>query len=230
MSEERWGWRFAVGWRAAIACLMVAYFVIRLVIAWKILVLQDGPDVFWMFFGEISRRCFANRDDRSDRQFASFVSEGQGAPWSWPVRLLAWIAAGVLCVDVPRDHLLLPALVHITIAGVQAAWPLAWAPDILPRTARHTSRGSSALRRRASSPFSASCGVCSGSFRSGGDRAHGNGSAWGVRLAASLAITVLMAGRIAFVEVPSITPLLAAEIHVPKPQRLVAPPCLRQCW
>ena len=53
-SEERWGWRFAVVWRFAIAGLMVAYFVARLFIAWKILVLQDGPDVFWMFFGQIS--------------------------------------------------------------------------------------------------------------------------------------------------------------------------------
>ena len=35
-SEERWGLRFATAWRLGVACLMGAYFVVRLLVTWKV--------------------------------------------------------------------------------------------------------------------------------------------------------------------------------------------------
>jgi len=45
---------------------------------------------------------------------------------------------------------------------------------------------------------------------------------WGVLLAASLATTIVLSVRIALVEVPDITPALAADIHMPRLHQLVA--------
>ena len=61
--EERWGWRFAVAWRLAIACLMVAYFVVRLLVTWKILAFNDGDNLsIWGFFGgDVATRSCSSR-------------------------------------------------------------------------------------------------------------------------------------------------------------------------
>ena len=60
-----------------------------------------------------------------------FARKGERRSWSWAVELLGYIAAAVLCVILLMDYFVIAVLVHITIVGIQAAWPLKFAPDYL---------------------------------------------------------------------------------------------------
>ncbi len=219
-SENRWGWRFAVAWRLAITSLVVACFLARFLVTWKVLSFDDGPNLVMIPWQEIYEAlllvCLIVAIASSPR----FAAKAGERPWSWPVRLLAWVAAGLSCVILLKDYVMIPALVHITIAGIQASFPARFSADVLATSdpkqlvwfVRITTLGVAAIL--------VSCGLLrlvSVRWWQGVQQRVCLGAIFGV----SLAITIVLAGRIVLVEVPSITPILAAQTYMPSLHRLV---------
>jgi hypothetical protein len=57
-SDERWGWRFAALWRAAVVSLLAGHYIIRLLLDRKLLVLPEAPDSFWRVDAELRDALF----------------------------------------------------------------------------------------------------------------------------------------------------------------------------
>jgi hypothetical protein len=219
--EERWGWRFAVAWRVAIACLMVAYFVVRLLVTSKVLALNDGSDITYvpvssrtmldavLFTSMIVAIASAPRFDR----------KGERRSWSWAIGLLGYVATALLCVFLLMSHFVVAVLVLITIVGIQAAWPLKFVPDFLATYGPAKVAWFFDVTTVGVVSVVVSCGLLRVLsiywWRGTRQRIY-----LGILLAASLTIMILLAGRIALVEVPEIAPILVANTPMPTSHRL----------
>ena len=220
-SEEHWGRRFAVAWRLVVICLMVASFFVRLLVQWKVLALDPGNDTARFYLGGMHDAVLLVAIIAAIASSPRPARRAERRWWSWAAELLGGIAACVLCAILLMDHVLIPLLVHITVANIEMAQPLrfssealaAYDPKRLARFFDVTTAGvvsvlvSCVLLRLLS--------LC-----------WWRGARWraclGVLLAASLTTTIMLSARIALVDVPDITPALAAEIHMPRPHHIVA--------
>ena len=202
--EERWGWRFAVVWRLAIACLMVGYFVVLLLVAWKFLVFHDGGNLSILGCSGVMLEAVLLISTivaiASSPRLRAGGADGRG-----PSDCSPGLPRACSCADLLRDQLLIAALVHITIAGIQAAWPLAWAPDYLATYGPAHVAWFLRITTLGVVSVLASGGLLSliaVRWRQGWTQRV----SLGVLLAASLATMALLAGRIALVEVPALRP------------------------
>jgi len=219
-SEERWGWRFAVAWRLAIACLMGVYFVVQLLIKWKVMVLDDGSNMsIWGFSAIMLEAVLLISMIVAIASAPRFTRRGAKRSWSWAVELLGYIASVILCAILLMDSSLVTVLVHMAIAGMTLASPLALAPDVLATYGSARIAWFFDVTTAGVVSVVVSCGLLRllsfRWWRGGRQRIYA-----GVLLAASLAITILLAGRIVLVEVPGISPILAANIVMPTPSQL----------
>jgi hypothetical protein len=142
-------------------------------------------------------------------------------PWSWTICIFRGVAIGVLFLVVLEERQVVAYLVHITIVGVLSAQPLLLEPDVVVAASRSrimlfyeiTSAGVVSLL--ASSILLWQISVW---WRTGGARRL----CLAAVLVASLAAMILITARIAVVEIPAISPLMAANISMPAPIQFAA--------
>ena len=222
--DERWGRRFAIVWRLAVCCLIVVWFTLRVHIGPKSLALSDDEDIVDMAF-------FTTRDMWNAVMLISIIAAVASSPriarprrhrpWTWALDLLGVIAACVLLVVILLDRLCLTALVHLTIVCILSAQPLKFEPDVVLAASRMRITQFYDITSAGVGFVLLSCvllRLLSCRWRPAG---------WkkvcvGVSCATSLAVMVLLAARIVVVEIPTITPVLAAHIYMPPPLQLAA--------
>jgi hypothetical protein len=134
-------------------------------------------------------------------------------PWSWVGDFLGFAVAAILGMAMVRDRSLVVNLVHVTIAGIGMAQP------------RNLSEGfASSSPRDFAHLFSiATAGIVAILVSCGLLRllSHYWWRGWrqraclGALLATGLAVMIAVAGKIGLVEIPRISPLMAAQITVP---------------
>ena len=221
-SEERWGWRFAVAWRLVVICLMVASFLVRLLVKWKVLALDPGDNVVSLFYlGGMHDAVLLTAMIIAISSLPCLAKRAERNWWSWAAELMVGIAACILGVIILKDHLVIPFLVHLTIVGIEMAQPLQFSSEAL--AAYDTKRLAWFFDVTTAGVVSVlvSC-VLLRLF----SLCWWRGVLWraclGVLLAASLTTTIVLSERIALVEVPDITPALAADIPMPKLHQMVA--------
>jgi hypothetical protein len=219
-SEERWGWRFAVAWRLVVMCLMVAYYLVRLLVKWKVLALDPGRDFIPQGVSGMHNAVLLTTMIVAIASSPRLTKRVSRRWWSWIAELLVGIAACILWAIILKDQLTIPALVHITIAGVEMAQPLQLSSEVLAAyDAKRLARFFDVTTAGVVSVLVSCVLLRLLSF------CWWRGVRWraclGVLLAASLATTIMLSGRIALVEVPDITPALAADIPMPRPHQWV---------
>jgi hypothetical protein len=220
-SEERWARRFTITWRLVVICLIAASFLVRLLVKWKILDLNTGRDYFSLSLCGIHDAVLLTAIIIAIASSPCLMKRMERRKWSWVLDLLGGVAACALCTIFAMDQALVPVLVHITISGIEMAGSpqfssealavynparLAWFFDIT--TMGVISVLSSCILLRLLSLLwwrRILWRVC-----------------LGVLLAASLTAMIVLSERIAFVEIPAISPALAAEISMPRAHLLVA--------
>ncbi len=220
--DQRWGWRFAFAWRLAVCCLIAAYFLDRWLITWQVLAINDRPDNAFVFVSsrEVCEAALLTLLIVAIASSPRFAKKGR-RPWSRAVDVLGVIAGGVIFVLLLVDRLVIPWLVHITINGIQNAWPLKFSADTMAAYSPARISRFFDITTMGVVSVLASCGLLrllSLWWRRGGPMR----TCLGLLLVASLIATILLAGRIALVEVPGVTPVLAATIFMPTPHQLVA--------
>ena len=134
-------------------------------------------------------------------------------PWSWAGDLLGFAAAAILGMAVVRDRMVIITLVHMTIAGIGMAQP----PSLGEGFASSSPRDFAHLFAVASAGIVAVLLSCSllRLLSHCWWRGRGQRVCLVALLAAGLAVTIAIAGRIGLVEIPRISPIMAAQITVP---------------
>jgi len=130
-SEERWGWRFAVAWRLVVVCLMVASFLVRVLVKWKALALDPGDSIGIFYLCGMHDAVLLIAMIIAIASSPRLAQRAERRWWSWAGELLVGIAACILCAIMVRDQLVIPVLVHITIAGIEMAQPLQFSSEAL---------------------------------------------------------------------------------------------------
>jgi hypothetical protein len=220
-SEERWGWRFAAFWRIAVAFLMVACLLVMPLVSWKVLVLDDPSAWLSLSSSELCQAILLLGLIVAVASAPQLASRPGHHRWSWPTRWLGWITAGVFCVIVLKDHLIVPAIVHMTLAEIELSWPLQVHFENL--AASSNPRDIAGLLHIATAGVVAVLFSCvllrllSLRWRRGGWQRF----CLGALTMAGLAASGAAAARIALADVPRITPMLAASISLPRPHQIV---------
>jgi hypothetical protein len=218
-SEERWGWRSAVAWRVAVACLMAANLVVGLLVAWRVVIFTEGPELYFASSRLMSNAVLLIALIIAIGSSPRLARRAERRPLSWAIELLGCAAAVVLCAIIVMDELLITVLVHITIVGIQSAWPPSVSADVIARSDPVDTAWLFRVTTAGVVSILWNCGLVrllSLAWWQGGRRRLYVGAA----LAASVASMVFLAGRIALVEIPYIAPILAANIPMPQPQQL----------
>ena len=149
-----------------------------------------------------------------------FARRGRQGQWSWVLDALGGIAVGAVFAVLLLDQLSIYALTHIIIVCMQMSWPLQCSADVLATASPARAARFFNVTTAGIVSVLASCVLLRLlAFRW---RAAGRlRVCLGALLAASLTVTVLLAGRVALVEVPGFSPIMAANIPMPT-HRLVA--------
>ncbi|MEN6407649.1 MAG: hypothetical protein ABFC77_14410 [Thermoguttaceae bacterium] len=220
-SEERWGWRFAIAWRVVVVCLMVAYFFIRLLVPWKVLAFNTGRDIVLPGIAEIHDAVLLTAMIVAVGSSLCFVTRAERRWWSWPGELLACVLACVLLAVTVRDQLLVPALVHITIAGIEMSQPLQFSSESL--AVYDTGRLVHFFDVTTAGVASVLVSLVLVRLLAWG---WPRGRRWRAGLTAMLVASVVVTGafsmKIALIEVPDITPALASRIPAPNLHEIMA--------
>jgi hypothetical protein len=211
--EERWGWRFAVGWRLAIACLISLCFVIHVLIATRFLLLDDERGIY-LSAAQVCRAVLLTALIVATASSPRLAPRPARRPWSWVGDILRFTLAAILAAAVVRERLLVVNLVHVTIAVIGMAQPR----DLCEGFASSNPRDFAHLFAVATAGIVAvlvSCGLLWLLARCWW-RGRAQRVSIAVLLVASLAVMIAIAGRIGLVELPRISPLMAAQITMPK--------------
>ena len=219
--DQRWGWRFALAWRLALCFLIGACFLLRLLFWLKILAVTNREDFLGVSSPEIWDAVLL-----TSLIAAIAGSRGLGRrkwrrPWSYAVAVFRGLAASALFLMVLEDRLIVPYLVHVTVVAVQLAQPLRYSMEVTIAASRTRVNQFHDIASAGAISVLVSCILLwrlSAWWRSPGRRTL----LLGVLLAASLTAMLLLTARIAVVEIPAISPLMAAYICVPLPPQLAA--------
>ncbi|MCE5266633.1 MAG: hypothetical protein LLG00_01935 [Planctomycetaceae bacterium] len=220
-SEERWAWRFAVAWRIAICCLIGIYFLFQLLVELGFLSLgereQTGVITSWQICDATLLISILTAAASSPR----LAQRRRPRKWSWAVDLLGGIAVAVLFTILLLDQMIVPAFGHIVVTGIQMAWPLDYSAGVLDAASPIREMRFFCVATAGVISVAMSCFL----VRLLAHRWHAAG--WQRVCVAtlsmtSLAATVLLAGRVALVEVPGFSPIMAANIPMPSPPLFVA--------
>lgn len=220
MPEERWGLRFAIAWRLAIACLIVAYFLVRLLVMWQALRFDDGRDSVWIPWRGLYDSLLLSAMIVAIGSSPRLVQRVRPRWWSRIVGLLVGIASGILSVGILLDSLLICVLVHIATVGIELAQPLQLSLDALTTYDAARMTRFFLVTTAGLVSLMTSYGLLrllSVQWRRAGRRR----AVLGGFLALSLSTLALLVGWIALVEFPAVSPFLAANIRIPKPHQLV---------
>lgn len=142
LADQRWGWRFAIFWRASVVCLFAGHYLLTILIEMGSLALpirtEDGipndetlnaivlDGIFCLLF-VIVLTSMPHESRKPSRSF-----------WSRIVGFAGTVAAFFLCIILWVDGAHIPCIVHVTILGIEAAQPLGYGlgrydPDALGR-------------------------------------------------------------------------------------------------
>ena len=220
-SEERWGWRFAVAWRLVVICLMIAHFFVRLLVNWQVLALNPGRDFISPGVSEMHDAVLLIAMIVAIASSPRLAKRAKRRWWSWTAELLVGSAACVLGAILLMEHFVIPVLVHVTIAGIEMAEPLQFSSEILAAYDAKRLTWFFNVTTAGVASVLVSCVLL---------RLLSlwwwRGARWraclGILFAASLTTTIVLSVRITLVEVPSITPALAADIPMPRLHQIVA--------
>jgi hypothetical protein len=219
-AEERWGHVFAIFWRLALCVLMAVGCVLPPLITSHVVVPNDGEDVEMVSSMDIWNAVLPISLIVAVASSPMLMRPGPRRPWSWVVALFGGAAGFVLFTLLLHDRLCITFLVHVTIAGIMAAAPLWCAEDAVTTYSHQRAVQFFDVTTAGVLAILASCALLwlfALRWREGGRRRAG----LGILLAASLAVMLALTLRIALVEVPGVTPILAANINVPTAWRLV---------
>ena len=220
-TEERWGWRFAIAWRLAACCLIATYFLDRWLVTWHILAINKNSENFSASPREMCEAGLLTVLIVAIASSPRLARRGRRGGWFWTVELLSGIAAAQLFMVLLADRLAISALVHIAITNVQIAQPGRSSADVPTACSAARTAKFFAVTTAGVVSVLVSCGLLRllslRWWRGGPGR-----TCLGVLLAASLIMMVLLAGKVALVEVPGITPILAANIFMPRSHQFVA--------
>jgi hypothetical protein len=219
---ERWGIRFDLAWRLAICLLIGTWFVIRVVVgsypiparAWDDDIVLVSCTQMWdalLIIAIISAVCGSLGLARGSHR----------RPWSWAVCVFRGFVATYLLLLLVDNLQIISYLVHITIVGILSALPLSFESDVVSAG----SRGRINLFYGVTSAAVISLVVSSillWQFSLRWRAARWQRVGVGVLLVASLAATVLLTTRIVLVEIPTISPVMAANIRMPRLLALAA--------
>jgi hypothetical protein len=219
--DDRWNRRFAVVWRLAICVLIVASLLIQLLVAWQVLsqgsmeslAIYSYSAVMWDAVFLVSIMVAVGSSPRLLRE--------NRRSWTWIVNLLGIIAACVFLVFRVMDCLCVVMLVHVTIEMMLSALPAHLTTEMLVGCTLAGKERFFDLTLASLVAMLVSCSLLwllSRRWRK---------SAWQraclvVLFVGSLAATILLTARVVLVEVPRITPVLAAHIRMPVPTQLTA--------
>jgi hypothetical protein len=212
-SEERWGWRFAVAWRLVVACLMGACIVVHALISLHVPLLDDGYHAIFISAGQLCHALLLTTIILAIASSPRLVHRRAPHRWSWVIELLRFIVAVLLVMIVAMDHTLTAALVHTTIALIGLAQPNHFSEGFASANPAQLAHLLAVATAGAVSVLVA-CGLLRLLSRRWW-RGRGQRACWGTLLAASLAAMIAIAGQIGRVEIPRISPILAAQITVP---------------
>ena len=130
-NDQRWGWRFAVLWRLAVAGLLIGYCVVRYLLARKIISLPEREhDMFdtgarlreaLFYLSLVVVLCSVPRLRRTPRR----------SRWSLLLGALGGAAAACLCVVVWIERTCICFLVHVAIKGIAMVQPLWLSREVL---------------------------------------------------------------------------------------------------
>lgn len=217
-SEERWGWRFAIVWRAFVACVIGVSLVVPLLLRWRLFVFDDTDRMLLPPSLDLCRATL----------MISIIVAIASSPrfplpsdrWSRVRSLVCVVGTCILCLLIAREHVALPFLVHVTLAGIEMAQPLQFASEELAtRDPVRLARLYDVATTGVVVVFTSCCLLRLLCF------CWQRSTLWrvclGILLIASLAVAVGLADQIAFVELPDISPALVADISLPQPHRLV---------
>ena len=139
-------------------------------------------------------------------------------PWSWCLDVFGGFTAGLLFLMLSADLIIVPLLVHLSIAGILSAQP---APVHVRVRRCRQDRAGFLFYDIASAGIVALLASCILLWQlSRHWRRRWGRICLGGLLAASFATMIVLTARIALVEIPTISPLMAACIRVPTPLQL----------
>ncbi|MEN6557464.1 MAG: hypothetical protein ABFC54_04715 [Thermoguttaceae bacterium] len=220
-SQERWGWRFAIVWRLVVVALMFAYFLVRWLVLWKVLASNVARDFVPFGFAALDIAVLLMAILVAIGSNPCLIQTTERRRWAWLGELLVGALACVLLAVLLRDRLLIPALVHITIAGIEMAQPLQFSSESL--AACDTGRILHFFDVTTAGAASVLVSLLLVRFLAW---RWPRGLGWRIVAAAALVASLVMTGmfsrKIALVEVPDMTPALASRIPTPNLHEIMA--------
>jgi hypothetical protein len=218
-TDELWGRRFAFAWRAAACLLIGVWFVVRLLVGFKIVSPGDSDILIGVSVGEVWDAILLCSIIVAAGGSPDLRRPGWRRPWSWAAGVSIGFVAGFIFLGCLEGYLLVPYLIHVTVTAMSYAQPLCYTMEAT--TAGTFDRINEFYRIATAGGVSllASCILLwqlSAIWRKPGLRKK----CLGTMLVASLIAMVLLTLRIVAVEIPTISPLLAAQIRMPPPLSL----------
>jgi hypothetical protein len=217
--DERWGLRFALAWRFAVCCFVGACLVVRLLVRFHLLVVNPADDIAYLAPQEIWHAVLLCSMIAAVAGSRPIARSHWRRPWSWCLDVFGGFTAGLLFLMLSADHIIVPSLVHVSIAGILSAQPLRYASEFV---AAGSSTRVCLFYDIASAGVVALLVSCILLWQLS---RHWRSARWrriclGGLLAASFVTMILLTARIALVEIPTISPIMAACIRVPTPLHL----------
>lgn len=216
----RWARRLALAGRLTVIVIIGLYFAAQILTSWRLLRFSDGIDLcfvpcdsivsatFLIAIG-LAVGCSPRLARRHPENFA-----GRRRPVYWIAWSLACLGLVILLAVIVRNNMTVPALVHMTIAGIGNAQRFPYSSDAFAVSSPVRLADFSAVAATGVlfAIFSlASLWLLSHVWRRGRlVRALAF-----VALAGSLTVAALLVGRIVGHEIPAISPLMAANIKWP---------------
>jgi hypothetical protein len=216
--EDRWGRRFSIFWRLALCGLIGLCFITPFLISFHLVAPSDSKEFIHVSSRAMWRALLIISIIVAVASSPRFARPDRQGVWSRAVDLLGGAAALALFVVLLLDRLCIVSLVHITVAGIMSAAPLWCAEDTVSTYSRDRVLGfvdvttSGVLAVLASCALLRLLALC---WR----RAMWPRICLGAMLAVSLAIMLRLTATVVLIEVPRITPVLAANIPAPTPYR-----------
>ena len=220
-TDERWGWRFAIVWRLAICLLIGVCFLIRSLRGLHAIAMNDGSDFLFASSVQIWDAVLLISIAAAVSGSLGLARRTWRRPWSWAIYIFRGFVAGYFLLVLLEDLQGVPYLVHITIVGILSAQPLQFESDVVMAASRTRTDQCYGITTAGAISLLVSCILLwqlSVRWRASG---------WqrmcvGAMLAASLTVMGLLTARIVVVEIPTISPIMTANIRVPTSLQLGA--------
>ena len=220
-TDEQWGWRFALAWRLAVCFLIVVSFVFRILFRFQVLAIDTRDDFVGVSSLEIWDAVLLTSLIAAIAGSLGLGHRRLQRPWSWAVYVFRGVTVGALFLMIMEERQILPCLVHVSVVAMLSAQSLQFEPDVVFAASRIRIAQFFDITTAGAISLLVSCILVwqlSVWWRSAGRRRL----YLGALLAASLTVMLLLTARIIVVEIPAISPIMAANIPLPTPSQLAA--------